>query len=81
LEPPAGDVRQRRLQLGHRLHLDGQALSAGYVTVGTDTGHTGDDPDVFVRGAAATKYVNDDPAQGVALTRQLRPYPEQATCG
>ncbi|MBB4787366.1 dienelactone hydrolase [Streptomyces rapamycinicus] len=35
----------------------GRLLSAGYVTVGTDTGHTGDDPDVFMQGAANPEII------------------------
>ncbi|WP_262697907.1 MULTISPECIES: tannase/feruloyl esterase family alpha/beta hydrolase [Streptomyces] len=37
----------------------GRLLSAGYVTVGTDTGHTGDDPEVFVQGAANPEIIVD----------------------
>ncbi|MPY53205.1 tannase/feruloyl esterase family alpha/beta hydrolase [Streptomyces acidicola] len=37
----------------------GRMLGAGYVTVGTDTGHTGDDPDVFVQGAANPEIIVD----------------------
>jgi feruloyl esterase len=37
----------------------GRLLSEGYVTVGTDTGHTGDDPDVFVQGAANPEIIVD----------------------
>ncbi|MFI0452065.1 tannase/feruloyl esterase family alpha/beta hydrolase [Actinomadura sp. 6N118] len=39
--------------------LGGPLLSAGYATVGTDTGHTGDDPDVFVQGAANPEIIVD----------------------
>lgn len=39
--------------------MGGPALAAGYATVGTDTGHTGDDPDVFVQGAANPEIIVD----------------------
>ncbi|GAA2431547.1 tannase/feruloyl esterase family alpha/beta hydrolase [Actinomadura vinacea] len=39
--------------------MGGPLLSAGYATVGTDTGHTGDDPDVFTRGAANPEIIVD----------------------
>lgn len=39
--------------------MGGPTLSAGYATVGTDTGHTGDDPDVFVQGAANPEIIVD----------------------
>ncbi|SPL99437.1 tannase precursor [[Actinomadura] parvosata subsp. kistnae] len=39
--------------------MGGAALAAGYATVGTDTGHTGDDPDVFVQGAANPEIIVD----------------------
>ncbi|MCA2226067.1 tannase/feruloyl esterase family alpha/beta hydrolase [Nonomuraea aurantiaca] len=39
--------------------MGGLALSAGYATVGTDTGHTGDDPDVFRQGAANPEIIVD----------------------
>ncbi|MEU4232403.1 tannase/feruloyl esterase family alpha/beta hydrolase [Nonomuraea sp. NPDC026600] len=39
--------------------MGGSALAAGYATVGTDTGHTGDDPDVFVQGAANPEIIVD----------------------
>ncbi|MGP3961885.1 tannase/feruloyl esterase family alpha/beta hydrolase [Nonomuraea sp. 3N208] len=39
--------------------MGGPTLAAGYATVGTDTGHTGDDPDVFVQGAANPEIIVD----------------------
>ena len=39
--------------------MGGPTLSAGYATVGTDTGHTGDDPEVFIHGAANPEIIVD----------------------
>ncbi|PRX59592.1 feruloyl esterase [Nonomuraea fuscirosea] len=39
--------------------MGGPTLAAGYATVGTDTGHTGNDPEVFIQGAANPEIIVD----------------------